>query len=41
MLVSDMSRGKRGARYVKSVENFTQQSIFLLSGLDDNKNADD
>jgi ATP-dependent DNA helicase RecG len=41
MLVSDMSRGKRGARYLKSIGDFNQQSIFLLSGLHDNKNIDD
>lgn len=41
MLVPDMSRGKRGARYMKSLGGFAQQSIFLLSELDDNKIEED
>lgn len=37
MLIPDMSRGKRGARYLKTIGDVSQQSIFLLSELDDNK----
>lgn len=40
MLIPDMSKGKRGARYLKSTGGFPQQSIFLLSGLEDNDRGD-